>query len=361
MKKSSSKKSAVPKKKSAAAEKSKAAPKKIAVKKSAPKKQAAVTRPKKTATRKAKPDTNPYPMFAVAQDPRWIFCYWDPQLTTNDGENFFLRLSLAGSDKVEAETSVPSGSNSWYLQVAKSGALYDIELGRYRGAKWQRLSFAPQIPTPRDQAENPEPAVFATSAPDDEFRQIIAIVQAAASSGEKVSATISRLQREGRLPSTGATPAQRAVLDRLLEASTSWFGSSALSSGHGIPNSWSGSITGISSWSSAGLARRPTSSWSGAPRGFFMNVNAELIFYGGTHPQARVTIDGKPVQLQPDGTFRFHFVYPDAGYEIPIVAVSPDGLETRRAVLRFERSTSCEGQVDATPQPPLGEPMGRKS
>lgn len=351
MKKSSSKKRAVPKKKSAAAVKSQAAPKKVAVKKSAPKKRAAVTRPKKTATRKAKPDTTPYPMFAVAQDPRWIFCYWDPQLTTTDGENFFLRLSQAGSDEVEAETSVPAGSNSWYLQVAQSGALYDIELGRYRGAKWQRLSFAPQIPTPHEQADRPEPAVFAASAPDDEFRQIIAIVQAAASSGEKVSATISRLQREGRLPSTGATPAQRAVLDRLLEASTSWFGSSALSSGHGIP----------SSWSSAGLARRPISSWSSAPRGFFMNVNAELIFYGGTHPQARVTIDGKPVQLQPDGTFRYHFVYPDAGYEIPIVAVSPDGLETRRAVLRFERSTSCEGQVDATPQPPLGEPMGRKS
>lgn len=348
MKKSSSKKSAVPKKKSAAAEKPQAAPKKVAV--------------KKTAARRAKPDTTtPYPMFAVAQDPRWIFCYWDPQLTTTAGENFFLRLSLTGSDEMEAETPVPAGSNSWYLQVAKPGALYDIELGRYRGANWQRLSFAPQIPTPPDQAENLEPAVFAASAPDDEFRQIIAVVQSAASSGEKVSATISRLQREGRLPSAGATPAQRAVLDRLLEASTSWFGSSSLSSGHGIPSSWSGSITGISSWSSAGLARRPPSSWSGAPRGFFMNVNAELIFYGGTHPEARVTIDGKPVQLQPDGTFRYHFVYPNAGYEIPIVAVSPNGLETRRAVLRFERSTSCEGQVDATPQPPLGEPMGRKS
>lgn len=361
MKKSSSKKNAVPKKKSAAAEKSPAATKKVAEKKSASKKRVVVTRPKKTATRKAKPDTSPYPMFAVAQDPRWIFCYWDPQLTTTDGKNFFLRLSPSGSDKMEAEASVPAGSNSWYLQVAKSGAHYDIELGRYRGAKWQRLSFAPRIPTPREQAENPEPAVFAASAPDDEFRQIIAIVQSAASSGEKVSATISRLQREGRLPSTDATPAQLAVLERLLEASTSWFGSSALSSVHSIPGSWSGSITGASTWSSAGLVRRPTSSWSTAPRGFFMNVNAELIFYGGTHPQARVTIDGHPVQLQPDGTFRHHFVYPDGGYEIPIVAVSPDGWETRRAVLRFERFTSREGQVDPTPQPPLGEPMGRKS
>lgn len=341
----------------------KSSPNKSAVqkKKSTLKKPAAGARRKKSSARKAKPDASPYPMFAVAQDPRWIFCYWDPQLTTNNGINFFLRLSLTGSVEVETETSVPAGSNSWYLQIAKPGALYDIELGRYRGAKWQRLSCAPQIPTPRDLAEKPAPVAFTASAPDDEFRQIIAIVQSASSSGENVSTTISRLQREGRLPFTGATPAQCAVLNRLLAASTSWIDSSDLSSSQGISSSWSGRSGGSSSWSSAGFARRPSSSWSGAPRGFFMNVNAELIFYGGTHPQARVTIDGKPVQLQPDGTFRHHFVCPDGGYEIPIVAVSPDGLETRRAVLRFERTTSCRGQVNATPQPSLGEPMGRKS
>ena len=64
-----------------------------------------------------------------------------------------------------------------------------------------------------------------------------------------------------------------------------------------------------------------------------MHVNAEVIFYGGTDPQAKVTIAGRPVQLQPDGTFRYHFKFPDNDFEIPIVAVSPDGVETRSAVL----------------------------
>jgi hypothetical protein len=92
-----------------------------------------------------------------------------------------------------------------------------------------------------------------------------------------------------------------------------------------------------------------------------MNVNAEVIFYGGTDPQAEVTINGHPVVLSPDGTFRYHFVLPNAAYKISIVAESPDGVETRAATLDFERSTEKTGIVTDTPQPPLGEPMGRKS
>lgn len=91
-----------------------------------------------------------------------------------------------------------------------------------------------------------------------------------------------------------------------------------------------------------------------------MHVNAEVIFYGGTHPDAKVTIDGKPIGLRPDGTFRYHFVLPDGEFEIPIVATSPDGVETRRAVLKFERATARQGNVGSTAQPPLGAPMGRK-
>ncbi|HZC59318.1 MAG TPA: hypothetical protein VE154_04940, partial [Chthoniobacterales bacterium] len=94
-------------------------------------------------------------------------------------------------------------------------------------------------------------------------------------------------------------------------------------------------------------------------REFFMHVNAEVIFYGGTDPQAKVTIAGRPVQLQPDGTFRYHFVFPDNDFEIPIVAVSPDGVETRSAVLFLKRETDRYGDVGATAQPELGTPMGQ--
>ena len=73
-----------------------------------------------------------------------------------------------------------------------------------------------------------------------------------------------------------------------------------------------------------------------------------------------VTIDGKPVELAPDGSFRFHFVFPDGNYGIPIIATSPDGVETRSATLRFERGTARTGDVGQTAQPPLAGPMGAK-
>jgi hypothetical protein len=134
------------------------------------------------------------------------------------------------------------------------------------------------------------------------------------------------------------------------------------------PSSWSGLEFGPSSWSQlvseSSLFSGFGASWSAQPFGgreFFMHVNAEVIFYGGTDPQAKVTIAGRSVQLQPDGTFRYHFVFPDNDFEIPIVAVSPDGVETRSAVLFLKRDTDRYGDVGATAQPELGAPMGKRN
>jgi hypothetical protein len=134
------------------------------------------------------------------------------------------------------------------------------------------------------------------------------------------------------------------------------------------PSSWSGLEFGPSSWSQlvseSSLFSGFGASWSAQPFGgreFFMHVNAEVIFYGGTDPQAKVTIAGRSVQLQPDGTFRYHFVFPDNDFEIPIVAVSLDGVETRSAVLFLKRDTDRYGDVGATAQPELGAPMGKRN
>ena len=108
-------------------------------------------------------------------------------------------------------------------------------------------------------------------------------------------------------------------------------------------------------------------SWSAQPfgakreRGFFMHVNAEVIFYGGTHPDAKVWIDGKEIKLNPDGSFRYHFRFPDGDYQIPIVAQSPDKIEERSATLAFKRATSRKGDVGHTAQPKLlKKPVGKR-
>jgi len=46
-------------------------------------------------------------------------------------------------------------------------------------------------------------------------------------------------------------------------------------------------------------------------------VNAELIIYGATEPDAQVTIGGRANQAAPDGSFSFRFSLPDGDYELP--------------------------------------------
>jgi len=157
---------------------------------------------------------------------------------------------------------------------------------------------------------------------------------------------------------------QAPMSSESLSSLTSWMTAVHSSWSEAATSSWAGA--GTSSW----LTESGSSIWSGssgesssfapaAERGFFMHVNAEVIFYGGTDPRATLTIDGKPVALQADGTFRYHCIFPNADYEIPVIATSPDGIETRSATLRFHRDTGKVGVVVDTLQPPFAEPAGR--
>ena len=74
-------------------------------------------------------------------------------------------------------------------------------------------------------------------------------------------------------------------------------------------------------------------------REFHFELDAELIVYGTTEPNAKVTLQGEPVTLRPDGTFTVRFSLPDSRQIIPAVASSPDGVEERTIVLAVERNT----------------------
>jgi hypothetical protein len=77
-----------------------------------------------------------------------------------------------------------------------------------------------------------------------------------------------------------------------------------------------------------------------------------LIIYGATEPNAKVTIGGKPVTLNRDGTFQYHYAFPDGKYRIPVVAVSAAGDDQRTAELNFQRQTTSRGEV-GTVNPPV--------
>src|SRR5581483_3883667 len=113
-----------------------------------------------------------------------------------------------------------------------------------------------------------------------------------------------------------------------------------------LPSSPAGGISSLAS-PFGGQERR---------KGFWFNVNAELIIYGATEPDAQVTIGGRSIKLRPDGTFSFRFALPDEQYELPAVAVSSDQTDARAAELKFSRDTEYRGDVGAHPQDPQLKP-----
>jgi hypothetical protein len=74
-------------------------------------------------------------------------------------------------------------------------------------------------------------------------------------------------------------------------------------------------------------------------RNFAFEVDAEMIIYGATKANARVTIGGEPVKLRRDGTFTVRQSLPDRRQVLPVVASSSDGIEQRTIVLAIERNT----------------------
>ena len=81
--------------------------------------------------------------------------------------------------------------------------------------------------------------------------------------------------------------------------------------------------------SSPGIASMASPVRKPLKRGFWLKVDCELIVYGATEPDAKVTVQGKPINLRPDGTFTLRFALPDGKQVIPVKAVSNDKVEER--------------------------------
>ncbi|MFP6619821.1 MAG: DUF4912 domain-containing protein [Pirellulaceae bacterium] len=79
----------------------------------------------------------------------------------------------------------------------------------------------------------------------------------------------------------------------------------------------------------------------GGKRDFVFAVDAEMIIFGSTMPDAHVTLLGEPVKVRSDGTFTVRLSMPDKRQVIPVVASSKDGIEQRTIVVAVERNTKA--------------------
>ncbi len=332
-------------------------------------------------------------LFLIARDPRWLFAYWDfdfarfhPSEMRYGYVQFFLKISREDGGQ-EASVEIKPEARNWYVAVNHPDTTYVAEIGYFgKEGEWRSVAASQRAHTPPDSLAADTNAVdFATVPAHLSFERLLELVQERMSDGETLIAALARVASEGRIEfRPGKEPTwteeQKRVLAALLGDSLvdrMGLGSAELDElirKQLQQKLFSESASGLSLGIGGELAPGTQSlfsaigaSWSAQPfsirteRGFYMHVNAEIIFYGGTHPDAKVTLLGKEIALTPEGTFRYHYRLPDGDFELPIVATSPDKVEQRSATLSFKRGSERVGEVGASNQPPHLDPLaGRK-
>ena len=302
-------------------------------------------------------------LFLVARDPGWLFAYWDltgQQMAeyrqkASDGR-LVLRLFEKGHAHPAQELTVHQDSRNWYLSGTKGATTYSAQLGYWRhDGHFHVVGQSRETTTPSAVVSSDTTAQFATIPVDVPFEELIAIVRSYSREGEPLAEALNRLQSQGTpFPfKVGVeigpwTAEQTVALEREI-------------GGDVLRRLQMGSFE-ISEWLrrrlqenlSSGAFSPGGASWSAAPgvgKGFWFAVNAELIIYGATEPDAKVTIDGKPVALNRDGTFQYHYAFPDGKYRLPVVAVSATGDDQRDVELDFQSTTTARGEVGAVNPP----------
>jgi hypothetical protein len=251
-------------------------------------------------------------LVVMVRDPYWLHAYWE--LTRQGvqraeaalGQEWHLarpvlRLydvtsngTTSTSETVLRNIDIHGGVNNWYIDVADPPKTYRVDVGYLTASgKFFQLARSNMVSTPRAGASDSLDENWTDVA--ENFEKIYAM-----SGGFAIESNGSELQElfEERL----RRPMNTSVMSR---------------------------------FSSNGADPAVV----GRTRDFNFQVDAELIVYGSTESDARVTLQGDPVQLRPDGTFTVRFAMPNCRQVIPAVAASADGVEQRTIVLAVERNT----------------------
>ncbi|MEL6158294.1 MAG: DUF4912 domain-containing protein [Cyanobacteria bacterium J06554_11] len=289
----------------------------------------------------------------LPRDPQWAYAYWDipndhKQELRNQGGN---RLALRFYDVTDIDINYQSPhslqqyecgelAREWYLPVPVSDRDYTVEVGYIcDDGRWLMLSRSAPVRIPPVYPSDWIEDQFITIDWDQDLRGRTFAKLVPPS--HKASAAQAGLAEESALYEDIFAQAKSNEAMRL---AGSLFGSM-----HQVPEQ---AVSSFVFPSGAGLWALPTASginMSGAgmfvsappakPRKFWLIADAELIVYGATEPDATVTVDGKEIELEPDGTFRFHVSFQDGVLRYPVVAVAKDGEQMRSIHMDFERQT----------------------
>lgn len=327
-------------------------------------------------------------LWLVARDSFTLVAYWNPpagqlrELSADWGAGVWqLRLWLESVDRsrepeVTLELNSQPAATHRFLPVLHAGQRYVAELGHWAGqGHWRTIARSEPLATPADHggsgAEAPEFRVLAATAPGPtavtagrstagplpvgaKGVPVKADARSRSAAEQRTRIVAEEFLRQTPGSSADVVKVQRAVVEGLSTFSQEEGGAAVAGEG------------------TAGESDRlPSSEELVAvgpvpPRGFWFEVNAELIVHGRTERGATVTLGGRPVKLRADGSFTFRFALPDGDFSLPAVAVSAAQDDQRSAALRFVRQTTYQGAVGTHPiapelQPPVPEAVPRSA
>lgn len=353
-------------------------------------------------------------LLLAARDPHWLYAHWD--LTDEQQRRYnaqskdrhlVLRIhAKAISEKPEQEVHLHPESRHWFIHVEGAGIKYFAELGYYRSpGKWVGVATSTPTFTPPDTMSEDTSAEFATIPFELPMEKLLTLVKEAVQENVPLAEALQQIEAEyfDKLPSVFEpagelsapkakgkgkprqtkfsalaarsewTPAQEQALAKIISMDhvrRVWMGSmeitelirrqvvqdlaaqAAIGLAQAPGNAPTSPMTAPGAVGAEGAITSPTGKERKPEKGFWFNVNAELIIYGATEADASVTIAGRNIRLRPDGSFSYRFALPDGQYELPIVAISADQTDGRAAELVFSRSTELRGDVGAHPQDP---------
>jgi uncharacterized protein len=336
-------------------------------------------------------------LLLAARDPHWLYAHWDLSSAQQRQYNslsidrhLVLRIHQNSiSVQPVQEVHVHPESRHWFVHVARAGVRYLAELGYYRSqGAWVSIATSGATLTPPDTISQDTSAEFATIPFELPMAKLLSLVKEVVQENVPLAEALQEIIAEDHpelrevftLPETGATsttaagapkaewtPAQESALAEVLSMDSVrrvWMGSleiTELIRRQVVQELASMAAAGLggapefaptSSAGAGGAIFSPPGGRKPSDKGFWFNINAELIIYGATEPNATVTIAGRSIRLRGDGSFSYRFALPDGKYELPVVAVSADQTDGRAAELVFSRSTEIRGDVGAHPQDP---------
>ena len=293
-------------------------------------------------------------LLLTARDPHWLYAHWDltpeqqRQYNALSADHHLVVRVAPGTTGARPLTDVHvhPESRHWFIHTERAETRYVAELGYYRpGRQWVMIATSPAAVTPPDTVSTDETMRYAT------IPAQVRLTPLAALAKQGVPADLPP-------PDAARERALAEVINRQVMRQD--LGSSAE-----IPELVRGQGEQEVSASQLALSAAPTveaervSSPLGAveqrPKGFWFTINAELVLYGATEPDASVTVGGRPILLRPDGTFSCRYSLPDGAHTVTVSALSAEG-DLRQATLNFSRRTEHRSEVGIAPQDPSLEP-----